>query len=63
VLDERFEIVPAAPVTDEQRVDVLALQLRRPSSPEIVKRQLLPAGIVLVGELLARRLDPVMSSR
>jgi len=58
VFEEGFEIVPPAPIADEQRIDLLAFQLRRPGPTEVVERQMRPAWVFGFGELLPRGFDP-----
>jgi hypothetical protein len=53
VFEEGFEVVPPAPVTDEQRADALAFQLRRPRSAEVVEHQMRPTRIFSLGEALS----------
>lgn len=53
MIEKGFEIFPPAPVANEQRVHLGTLQLRCPGPPEIVKGEVLPAAIVLFGQLLA----------
>lgn len=59
VVEERIEIVPAAPVEHDHRVDVGAAELRGPGPPEIVHADVLPASVADLGfELLGSRSDP-----
>jgi len=59
VIEERVEVVPAAPIADDHRVDVGATQLRSPGPPEIVETDVLPTGLAsLVLEVFGGALHP-----
>ena len=59
MLQKRLQIVPAAPVADQQGINVGAGERGRPGAPEIVKAEMIPAnlsGFVLEG--IGGGLDP-----
>jgi len=48
VVEERLQVVPAAPVADEERIDVLAGGCGRPRPPQVVEREVRPSVVVIV---------------
>lgn len=59
MVQERFEVLPAAPVENEQQVPLCVRERARPCPAEVVRTQELPAALILlVDELLASVLEP-----